>query len=107
MIAWLPPVEASWRDVLAAALGRAITPSALATMVAKQSQAYLGEPVVLSPDDSRAARTLFWFPRDLPKPARAIAELHRAGALHVGRPAASQTQTFQKHCMREVSGRPA
>ncbi len=81
MTAWLPPVEAAWRDVLAAALGRAITPSALATMVAKQSQAYLGEPVVLSPDDSRAARTLFWFPRDLPKPARAIAELHRAGAL--------------------------
>lgn len=81
MSAWLKPVEPEWAVVVERALGRAVPPEALAVMVARQSRRYLGEDVALAPADGLAARTLFWFPRDVLKVARAVGELAWAGAL--------------------------
>jgi SAM-dependent methyltransferase len=78
---WLKPVEPEWSGVLTRALGRTVAPEALAVMVARQSQRYLGEDVALAPADGLAARALFWFPRDVLKVARAVGELAWAGAL--------------------------
>jgi SAM-dependent methyltransferase len=81
MSAWLKPVEPEWGPVLERALGRAVALEALAVMVARQSRRYLGEDVALAPADGLAARTLFWFPRDVLKVARAVGELAWADAL--------------------------
>ena len=81
MNSWLKPVEPAWCEVLEQALGRAVPLEALAVMVARQSQRYLGEDIALAPADGLAARTLFWFPRDVLKVARAVGELAWAGAL--------------------------
>lgn len=81
MNTWLKPVEPEWSAVLERALGRAVPPEALAVMVARQSQRYLGEDVPLAPADGLAARALFWFPRDVLKVARAVGELAWAEAL--------------------------
>ena len=81
MSAWLNPVEPAWAAVLERALGRSVPLEALAVMVARQSRRYLGEDVALAPADGLAARTLFWFPRDVLKVARAVGELAWADAL--------------------------
>ncbi len=78
---WLKPVEPEWIAVLERALGRTVPPEALAVMVARQSRRYLGEDVAIAPADGLAARTMFWFPRDVLKVARAVGELAWAGAL--------------------------
>lgn len=77
------PLEDRWEAALAAALGRRIDPKALAVMVARQSARYRGEDVALAAGDGLAARTLFWFPRDLGKVALPLGELVAAGALPV------------------------
>lgn len=81
MTPWLKPVEPEWIAVLERALGRTVSPEALAVMVARQSRRYLGEDVAIAPADGLAARTMFWFPRDVLKVARAVGELSWAGAL--------------------------
>jgi ribosomal protein RSM22 (predicted rRNA methylase) len=75
------PLEAAWDEALGRALGRSVHPDALGTMVARQAARYRGEAVALSAADSLAARLRFWFPRDLTKVARPVAELVRARAL--------------------------
>lgn len=75
------PIEPAWADVLAGAVGRAVDPRALSVMVGRVSARCQGEEVQLAARDGLAARTLFWFSRDLPKFARAITELDLAGAL--------------------------
>ncbi len=75
------PLEDRWERCLADALGRRVDPKALAVMVARQSARYRGEDVPLAHGDGLAARTLFWFPRDLGKVALPVTELLAAGAL--------------------------
>lgn len=76
-----PPIEAAWQSALEDALGRPVAPRSLGVMVERMSARYRGEEVVLAAADELAARALFWFPRDLPKVHRAVAELVQAGAL--------------------------
>jgi SAM-dependent methyltransferase len=76
-----PPIEPAWQRCLDDALARPVAPRPLAVMIERLSAKYRGEAVVLAPADELAARTLFWFPRDLPKVHRAVRELADAGAL--------------------------
>ncbi len=75
------PLEDRWERALAAALGRSVTPAALAVMVARQSARYRGEDAPLAHADGLAARALFWFARDLRKCALPVEELLAVDAL--------------------------
>ena len=75
------PVEPAWQSVLEGSLGRVVAPRPLAVMVERLSARYRGEAVNLAHADEMSARALFWFPRDLPKVHRAVAELAHAQAL--------------------------
>jgi SAM-dependent methyltransferase len=75
------PVEPAWQAVLEGSLGRVVAPRPLAVMVERLSARYRGEAVNLAHADEMSARALFWFPRDLPKVHRAVAELAHAQAL--------------------------
>lgn len=72
------PLEPDWEALLLRAAGRRVDPHALAVMIQRLSRRYLGEPVTLARSDELLARTLFWFPRDVHKVARPIAELVHA-----------------------------
>lgn len=79
---WPPaPLEDAWRDALEATLARPVTASALARMVAQQAARYRGEGGPHAHEDGLTARLLFWFPRDVVKVARPVAELLRGGVL--------------------------
>jgi SAM-dependent methyltransferase len=77
----LEPLAPGWEGALARALGRPVEPRVLALLAARQSQRYRGEEVPLAPGDARAARCLFFLPRDLPKSQVPIHELALANAL--------------------------
>lgn len=74
-------LEKAWEEILVAALGRRVEPRALALMVSRQSARYRGEAVNLARGDGLAARTLFWFPRDVHKSALPVQELLAAGVI--------------------------
>lgn len=75
------PLEPAWRGVLERSLPSPVRADALSALVERQSRAYNGESQSLSPAEQRAARVLFFFPRDLHKPALPLAELALLGAL--------------------------
>ena len=74
-------LEDAWESVLSSALARRVDAKALAVMVARQSARYRGESVILAQADGIAARTLFWFARDVHKCALPVHELLVAGAI--------------------------
>lgn len=79
---WPPaPLEDAWRTCLESTLARSLSTESLGRMVSRQAARYRGESAAIAQEDSHAVRLLFWFPRDLGKVARPVAELVRAGAL--------------------------